>query len=94
MNINRKYFTSPIPDNEEQYLGLFCGFVESLDELSSLQITKLPEGYHFRLAPSTPQYTNMLIEEIINFNNLFKIRLDLSKSMKTNSTISFKILNS
>jgi len=32
-----------------------------------------------------------LLQEILRLNNMFNIRLDLGKSMKTNSTIIFSI---
>ncbi len=82
-----------IPDNEENYLNLLAGVIESVDELSSLEIKKLPSAYSFRIAPSLPKYTNTLLEEILKLNNMFHIHLELSKSIKTTGgTISFEIV--
>jgi hypothetical protein len=36
-------------------------------------------------------YNNMLIEEILKFCNMFNIRIDMSKSIKTSSVITFEI---
>jgi hypothetical protein len=81
-----------IPDNEELYLTLLSGVLESVDELCSLEVKRLPKAYNFRIAPSTPQYTNLLLEEILKLNNRFHIHLDLSKSIKSSGgTISFEI---
>lgn len=91
MEIHRKHFPSIIPDNEEMYLSMLSGVVESIDELSILQITKLRDSYLFRLSPSIPSYNNSLIEELLKFHNLFRIHLDLSKSMKTSGVLSFRI---
>jgi len=43
-------------------------------------------------ATSLPKYNNSLIEELIKFHNMFNIRLDFSKSIKTTGTIAFKII--
>lgn len=91
MEISRKFFPKVLLDNEEVYFAHLEGVINSVDELSSLQITKTGNSYDFRLAASLPKYNDMLLEEILKLHNLFKIRLDLSKSMKTTSTIMFKI---
>ena len=78
-------------DNEIAYLAHLEGIIDSVDELSTLEITKNPNSYHFRLAPSLPKYTNMLLEELLRFHNLLQIRLDLSKSIKSSATITFEI---
>ena len=78
-------------DNDETFLAHFEGIVNSVDELCSLEITKSLESYRFRIAPSLPKYNNMLIEEILKFCNMFHIRLDMSKSIKTSSVITFEI---
>jgi hypothetical protein len=91
MVVHRKYFPPLIPDNEEIFLSMLNGVIESVDELCSLQITKLPDGYLFRISPSIPMYNDLLLEEILKFNNLFKIHLDLSKSIKSSAVLSFKI---
>ena len=78
-------------DNEIAYFAHLEGVISSVDELSTLEITKNPNSYHFRLAPSLPMYNDMLLEEILKFHNLFKIRLNLSKSIKSSATIVFEI---
>ena len=91
MEINRKHFPSIMQDNDETFLSHFEGIVSSVDELCSLEITRLPDSYRFRIAASLPMYNNMLIEEILKFCNMFKIRVDMSKSIKTSSVITFEI---
>ena len=91
MEINRKHFPRVMQDNDETFLAHLEGVISSVDELCSLEITKSLESYKFRIACSLPKYNNMLIEEILKFCNLFHIRLDMSKSIKTSSVISFEI---
>jgi hypothetical protein len=91
MEINRRFFPAILLDNEETYLQHLYGIIESVDELSSLEITKAPKAYHFRLAPSAPKYSEMLLKEILKLHNQFHIRLDLSKSIKTSAIIGFSI---
>jgi hypothetical protein len=73
------------------YLAHLEGIINSVDELSSLEITKNSNSYRFRLAPSLPKYIPMLLEEILKFHNMFRIKLDLSKSIKSSGTIVFEI---
>jgi len=91
MQIIRKHFPPLIPDNEEMYFSMVKGSIESIDELSSLQITKALDGFQFRLTPSLPKYTNFLIQEILKLHNYLGLHLDMSKSIKTSSVITFTI---
>ena len=91
MEINRKHFPRVMQDNDEIFLAHLEGVISSVDELCSLEITKSLESYRFRIACSLPKYNNMVIEEILKFCNLFHIRLDMSKSIKTTSVITFEI---
>ena len=78
-------------DNDEVFLAHLEGVISSIDELCSLEITKNVESYRFRIATSLPMYNNMVIEEILKFCNLFHIKLDMAKSIKTSSVITFNI---
>lgn len=91
MQLSTKFFPKVMQDNETAYLAHLYGIIDSVDELSTLEITKNPNSYHFRIAPSLPKYTNMLLEELLKFHNLLNIRLDLSKSIKSSATITFEI---
>lgn len=91
MKINRKFFPEVMNDNEEAYFSHLEGIISSIDELSSMEITRNPASYMFRIATSLPKYNDMLLQEILKFHNLFQIRLNLSKSIKTSATIVFEI---
>ena len=78
-------------DNEMNYFAHLEGLIDSIDELSSMEITKKPNAYQFRIATSLPKYNNMLIEELLKFHNMFHIKLNMSKSIKTSATITFEI---
>jgi hypothetical protein len=91
MEINKRFFPKVMQDNDLMYFAHLEGVINSVDELSSLEITKSLEYYKFRLAPSVPKYIPALIEELLKFHNLYKIRLNMSKSIKTSATIEFKI---
>ena len=91
MQINRKFFPQRMQDNDETFIASLLGVIESVDELCSVEITKKPISYHFRIAASVPKYNNMLIEEILKFCNMFQLRIDMSKSIKTSSIITFEI---
>ena len=91
MTVNTKFFPNVLLDNETAYFKNLIGIIESVDELSTLEITKNPNAYHFRLAPSLPKYNELLLEELLKFHNIFQIRLSLSKSIKSSATITFEI---
>jgi hypothetical protein len=91
MQINKKFFPQVMQDNEIAYFAHLEGIISSVDELSTLEITKNPNSYHFRLAPSLPMYNELLLQEILKLHNMFKIRLNLSKSIKSSATIVFEI---
>lgn len=89
--VNFKHFPAITLDNDATYMQHLIGIVDSVDELASLEITKAPNAYHFRLAPSLPKYSEMLLQEILKLHNMFHIRLNLSKSIKTSGVIAFEI---
>ncbi len=91
MTINKRFFPEVLQDNELAYFAHLEGVINSVDELSSLEITKNPHSYHFRLAPSLPKYNEMLLQEILKLHNIFQIKLNLSKSIKASATIVFEI---
>src|SRR5690606_24438358 len=91
MVIQRKHFPEIISDNEEVYFEHLKAILEARDELASMEITKLSYGYHFRIAPSTSIYIESIIQAVIDLNNNFGIKVDFGKSIKSSSTISFKI---
>jgi hypothetical protein len=91
MEISKRFFPEIMQDNETAYFAHLEGVLDSVDELASLEITKSPTAYHFRLAPSLPKYNELLLQEILKLHNIFQIRLNLSKSIKTSGTINFDI---
>jgi hypothetical protein len=91
MQVEKKFFPKIMRYNDELYFAHLEGIVESVDELCSMEITNRHNAYSFRIAPSVPKYTNLLIEELFKFHNRFGIKLDMSKSIKTNAVISFDI---
>jgi hypothetical protein len=91
MQINKRFFPEVMPDNELAYFAHLEGVINSVDELSTLEITKNPYSYRFRLAPSLPKYNEMLLQEILKLHNIFQIKLNLSKSIKASATIVFEI---
>lgn len=91
MQLHKKFFPPVMQDNELAYFAHLQGIIDSVDELSILEITKQPNSYHFRLAPSLPKYNEFLLEEILKLHNLLQIKLNLSKSIKSSATIVFEI---
>ena len=71
MQVNKKFFPQVMQDNELAYFAHLEGVIASVDELSTLEVTKNPLSYHFRLAPSLPMYNEMLLQEILKLHNLY-----------------------
>lgn len=91
MTIVKHGFTSILLDNEMTYFAHLEGVVESVDELATMEVYKNPESYMFRVTPSVPLYSQPLLKSLLEFHSLLGIQLELSKSIKKNSTISFLI---
>jgi hypothetical protein len=91
MYIIKKYFPEVMSDNDNTYFNHLFGIIESVDELCSMEITKTPSSYHFRIATSVPKYNPLLLEELLKFHNIFKIKLNMSKSIKSSATLMFSI---
>lgn len=91
MEVQRRGFPEIISDNDEVFIQMLIGVVGSVDELSHVDIMKTPYHLGVRVAPSTPVYFNNLLQEILKLNNMFNIRIEMGKSMKKNSTITFNI---
>lgn len=91
MQIHKKFFPAVLQDNELAYFAHLQGVIDSVDELSTLEVVKNPTSLHFRLAPSLPKYNEMLLEEILKLHNMLQIQLNLSKSIKSSATITFEI---
>lgn len=79
-----------IRDNDRAYLYLLESVINSVDELSTLEIRKNPDNYSFRISLSG-NYVASLIKELNTLHNMIKIRVDFSKSIKSSSTLHFKI---
>lgn len=91
MFISRRFFPEIMLENEQNYLAQLEGIVSSVDEYANMEITRTPDAYLFRIIPSMAVYNQALLHEILNFNNMFGIKLDLSKSIRSSTTLSFKI---
>lgn len=91
MKISKRFFPEILQENDMIYLDYLEGVLCSVDEYATLEITKGLNAYQFRLVPSAPRYTKILLQSILELHNLFNIRLDLSKSIKITGAIVFKI---
>ena len=49
-------------ENDKIYFAHLEGLIDSIDEYSSMQITKSGDAYIFRIAPSMPKYGEMLLQ--------------------------------
>jgi hypothetical protein len=91
MLVNRKFFPSKMQDNDENFIALLLGMIESIDELCSIEIIKKTNCYSFRIATSVPKYIPMLLDELKKFHNMYRIVIYFSKSIKTSGVINFTI---
>ena len=91
MQVIYRFFPEILTDNDEIFLSLIKAAIESVDEYASLEVSKFPESYDFRLIPSVPKYTNTIIKELTKLHNLLHLKMDISKSIKSTSVIQFKL---
>jgi len=89
--VNIHFIDLPIiKDNDRAYLYLLESVINSVDELSTLEVRKNPNNFSFRIALSG-NFVDPLIKELNSLHNLIKVKVDFSKSIKTSSTLYFKI---
>lgn len=91
MELITKGFPQIMRDNDVLYLQNLYAVIESVDEYSSMEIINTAENIHFRIAPSEPKYSQSILKEILKLNNMYGIQLELGKSIRTSSTITFNI---
>jgi len=91
MIVVRRFFPEIMLDNDENYFRHLEGICDSIDEFCEMEISKGTDSYHFRISTSHPKYNQLLLQEIIKLNNLYKIRLDISKSIRTSGVLEFRI---
>ena len=91
MQVIYRFFPEILTDNDENYFQLLTGVLESVDELASLEVSKMPSSLNFRLIPSMPKYTNTIIQELTKLHNLLHLKMNISKSIKSSSVITFKL---
>ncbi len=90
MEVSKKYF-NVLTENEANYFAQLEGVVSSIDEYAQMEIIHTPSHYLFRLVPSVPGYTNNIIQALTTYHSMLGIRLEFSKSIKTSSTINFRL---
>lgn len=91
MTIEYKDLPQVLSENDRAFFGILQAVINSVDEHSTLEIRRGPELYHFRIATSSPMYITPLILQLNELHNLFFIKVDFSKSIKSASSISYKI---
>jgi len=93
MELLTKGFPKIMRDNDVLYIQHLSSIIESVDEYSCIEITNTIDKIHFRIAPSEPKYSQLLLKEILKLNNIYGIQLELGKSIRTSSTITYDITN-
>jgi len=91
MVVQYLHMSSIIPDNDAAYFSLLRGVIDSVDPYSQMLITKGTSAYHFRLVPSNTMLIDNIVKEITQLSSLMGIQLELSKSIKSSSTVAFQI---
>ena len=92
MRIVKVNFPSIIPDNDAVYFTWLSGYMESIDMKCTIQFTKkLDQGINVRISPSHPRFLEVMIQKVKDFHNLYGLRVEFSKSMKSGSNINYNI---
>ena len=91
MTIEYRDLPQVLSENDRAFFGILEATINSVDELSTLEVRKGFELYHFRITTSSPSYISPLIAQLNELHNLFTIKVDFSKSIKSASSISYKI---
>jgi hypothetical protein len=93
MNITTLNFPPIMPDNDMYYLRLLEAFLNSVDESCNAEVTYRLASIGIRIAPSTPDYTQHILETVKEMHYMIGLRVEFSKSIRTSSTIDYIIEN-
>lgn len=91
MRIVYKDIPKVIPENEMAYFSILESCCNTIDELSTIEIRRNIDNYSFRIAITSPSYLSPLVEQLNCLHNLLSIHVDFSKSIKSSSSLSYKI---
>lgn len=91
MQVDYKFDTKHILDNEMAYFALLEGVIASVDQHCYIRIDKTPTQYLFRVSPTNVVSINSLISQINNLNNALHLQVDWGKSFKNTSNIFFTL---
>lgn len=80
-----------IPDNDFQYFRVLEGVLNSVDENCLIKVLKKPRSYLTKIYPSTKNHTELILKEMLKYHRFLNIDLDVSKSIKKSSVISYEI---
>lgn len=80
-----------LTDNEENYLSLLSGIIDSIDEFSVMLVIKNPTNFQFKISPSEAILIPLIIKEINQLNNMCNIHVEYSKSMKNSASVDFSL---
>lgn len=80
-----------LPDNDRGYISMLEAVINTVDEFSTLEIRRNITDYSFRIAITSQDYLPRLIKELNQLNNLIGIKVDFSKSIRSSSSLAFKI---
>lgn len=92
MVISKIGFPEILADNEIAYYSMLQAVVEAVDHLAALRIVKKPNAVAFTLTPSSPKYTQLLLQEILSYHTAIGIQVTMSKSIRLSTTIHFEII--
>lgn len=91
MNLSTLNFPPILPDNDVCYLRLLEAFLNSVDESCNAEVTYRLSSIGVRIAPSTPDYAQHILEMIKEMHYMLGLRVEFSKSIRTSSTVDYMI---
>lgn len=76
-------------DNDQEYLNWLNTVVEYSCPKSEITLHKSLGGYHVHITPSTPEFREKLIKNVLDIHHRFDLKIEYSKSLKISKKVSY-----
>lgn len=86
---NKKYIQ---PDTEFEFLDSIITCVVHADPESTAQLSVVENKITMHVLPSTPEFKQCIVDNLVKLNKLLKIKITFSSSLKISKRVSFYLV--
>ena len=91
LKVTKQGFKSPLHDNDHWYLTFIQDALKHSDPEAEMILNKFEDDIKVSIIPSTPDFRNHIIENMLGAHRLFKIKIIFSKSLTKEKRVNFLV---